>query len=60
MQLQLTYAEQQMLASLFEEQYRAIVREIHHTDTFSFRQTLREKQKMLESLLQKIREAQAN
>lgn len=60
MQLLLSSAEQQMLARLFEEQYRELIREIHHTDTAEFRRTLREKQKMLESLMEKVRESSAN
>jgi len=54
MQLQLSPAEQQLLTNLVEERYRTLLIEIRHTDSYSFKQALRDRQKLMESVLDKV------
>jgi hypothetical protein len=48
--IQLTEGEAEMLRGMLEVQLRDLRHEIHHTDDRSFRQVLREKERLLEHL----------
>ena len=54
MQLHLTTSEHNLLVQILEERYRELLKEIGHTDTHSFKLVLREKETLLESILEKL------
>ncbi len=57
MDLTLTYEEIELLASILEQRHRELIKEIAHTDHHEFRQALRRNERMLESILVRLREA---
>jgi len=54
MQVQFTPSEHTLLVQILEEHYRELLKEIGHTDTHSFKAMLREKETVLESILEKL------
>jgi hypothetical protein len=54
MDLQLTPEERELLREVLEEHHRDLVLEIARTDHHHFRQVLRTKQKVLETLREKV------
>ena len=57
MELILTYEELELLDSILEQRHREMLKEIAHTDHHEFRETLRKNEKMLESILSRLRVA---
>ena len=57
MALILTTEEQEFLASILEHRHRELLKEISHTDHHNFKQTLRKNEKLLESMLSRLRGA---
>ena len=57
MELTLSAQEQQLLEAILEARYRVLQKEIAHTDHREFKQTLREHEKLIESLLARLRTA---
>ena len=57
MELTLSAQEQQLLEAILEARYRVLQTEIAHTDHREFKQTLREHEKLIESLLARLRTA---
>lgn len=58
MDLTLTYEEIELLASILEQRHSELIKEIAHTDHHEFRQALRRNERMLESILVRLREAE--
>ena len=56
MQFTLTREEQELLLRTLERHHQGLLREIWHTDHREFRIALREDERMLESLLNRLRE----
>lgn len=54
MELILTPEEHELLSEVLEEHHRELVREISRTDRHEFRILLRKKEKLLESVLNKV------
>jgi hypothetical protein len=54
MELQLTPEERHLLAEIIEERYRELRKEIFRTDHHDFKVVLRERERMLERLLEKL------
>ena len=54
MNIDLTESEHELLAEVLEEKYTRMIQEIDHTDARKFREMLRTKLEVLESLKQKI------
>jgi hypothetical protein len=54
MALILTPEEHEFLTSILEQRHRELLNEISHTDHQKFKQTLRENQKLLESILNRL------
>jgi hypothetical protein len=54
MQLEFTQEESEYLKDLVEQAHMDIRDEIHRTDDFKFKQELREKEKIIESVLAKL------
>ncbi len=55
MQLHLTPEEHELLVIILQERYRELMKEIRHAHHHhSFRDTLREREKLLESVMQKL------
>lgn len=54
MNVELTLAEAQFLADILEEHHRQLQLEIIHTDHKDFKMRLREKEKILDALIDKI------
>jgi membrane-bound lytic murein transglycosylase MltF len=52
--IDLTESEHELLAEVLEEKYTRMIQEIDHTDARKFREMLRTKLEVLESLKQKI------
>jgi len=57
MELKLSAQEQQLLEAILEARYRVLQKEIAHTDHREFKQTLREHEKLIESILARLRTA---
>jgi len=57
MELTLSAQEQQLLEAILEARYRVLQKEIAHTDHREFKQTLREHEKLIESILTRLRTA---
>ncbi|HWH60273.1 MAG TPA: hypothetical protein VN682_21775 [Terriglobales bacterium] len=57
MELKLSAQEQQLLEAILEARYRVLQKEIAHTDHREFKQTLREHEKLIESILTRLRTA---
>lgn len=57
MELRLSAQEQQLLEEILEARYRVLQKEIAHTDHREFKQTLREHEKLIESILERLRTA---
>ncbi len=54
MELHLTPQEQELLTEILEEHHRELRQEIFHTDHHDFKMALKEKERILESLLDKV------
>ena len=54
MELYLTSEQRQLLQEILEERHRELLREIAHTDHLHFKEVLRVKVKMVESLLEEV------
>lgn len=54
MNIDLTESEHELLSELLEEKQTRMIQEIDHTDTRDFKQMLRTKLEVLESLKQKL------
>ena len=57
MELILNTEEQELLLSILEQRYRELLKEISHTDHHEFRQTLRKNERLLDSVLSRLRGA---
>ena len=57
MELLLTDEEKKFLANILEQQHRALLNEIAHTDDREFRRGLRRDEKILDSLIDRLRGA---
>ena len=55
--MQLSQAELDLLRELLESEIPELRDEIWHTDDHDFRESLKQRQKLIESLLAKVREA---
>jgi hypothetical protein len=56
MELTLTPEEQELLVNILEQHHRELLNEIWHTHHREFKLTLRSDEKLLESLLARLRE----
>ena len=54
MNIDLTESERELLAEVLEEKQTRMIQEIDHTDTRNFKEMLRTKLEVLESLKQKL------
>lgn len=52
--LELNQEERELLSQILEGRYRELQREIFHTDHHDFKQLLRQREHVLESLLEKL------
>ena len=57
MELILSSEEQALLLSMLEQRQRELLKEISHTDHYEFRQGLRKNEKLLDSMLRRLRGA---
>jgi len=57
MEFTLTPAEQELLLRILEQHHHGLLKEIWRTDHREFRRALREDEKLLESVLNRLREA---
>jgi hypothetical protein len=57
MELTLSAQEQHLLEQILEARYRALQKEIAHTDHREFKQTLRDNEKLIEAMLERLRTA---
>ncbi|HEV2136487.1 MAG TPA: hypothetical protein VGR47_19865 [Terracidiphilus sp.] len=57
MELLLSGEEQEFLAKILEERHRELLEEIAHTDRRDFKEGLRKNEKLLESLVYRLRGA---
>ena len=57
MELILTTDEQELLVGILERRHRELQQEISHTDHHEFKQGLRKNDKLLESILSRLRGA---
>jgi hypothetical protein len=55
MELTLTAEESELLVNILEQHHRQLSNEIFHTDHRDFKEVLREKQELLESVLNRLR-----
>jgi hypothetical protein len=55
MELHLTAEERELLISILERRHRELQKEIPHTDHRDFKQTLRQNENTIESLLNRLR-----
>ena len=55
MELTLTVEEWELLSEILGERHRALLREISHTDHREFKLALRKREKLLESLVNRLR-----
>ncbi len=54
MNLEISDAERELLAEVFEEKQNHLIREINHTDTIDFERLLKSKLELLEGLMRKL------
>jgi len=57
MELTLNTEEQELLVSILEQRHQELLKEISHTDHREFKQALRKKEKLLDSMLSRLRGA---
>jgi hypothetical protein len=57
MELILSTEEHQLLLEMLEQRHRELLKEISHTDHHEFKQALRKNEKLLESILSRLRGA---
>ena len=57
MELTLNTEEQELLLSILDRRHRELVNEIAHTDHREFKQELRKDERLLNSLLSRVRKA---
>ena len=57
MELILNTEEQELLLAILEQRHRELLKEITHTDHHKFRQTLRKNERLLDSVLGRLRGA---
>lgn len=57
MELTLNAEEQKLLLSIIDRRHQELLNEIFHTDNREFKQELRKDEKLLDSLLSRVREA---
>jgi len=57
MEFTLTLEERELLLRILEQHHQGLLKEIWHTDHREFRLALREDEKLLESVLSRLREA---
>jgi hypothetical protein len=57
MELILTTEEQELLLGILEQRHRELQKEISHTDHHEFKLALRKNEKLLESILSRLRGA---
>ena len=55
MELTLTTEEQELLASILEQRHRELLKEISHTNHHEFKQGLRKNERLLDSMLGRLR-----
>jgi len=60
MELLLTVQEQELLQQILEQRYLELQKEISHTDHREFKQTLRKNEKLIESMLNRLRAGAAS
>jgi hypothetical protein len=56
MEFTLTTEEHQLILRILEQHHQGLLKEIWHTDHREFRRALREDEKLLESILNRLRE----
>jgi hypothetical protein len=54
MSFDLTDAERELLHEVLEARYTSMLHELHHTDTYQYKELLQQKITLLENLRQKI------
>ena len=59
MELTLSTEEQELLLSILEQHHRELLNEIAHTDHHDFKQGLRKNEKLLDSMLSRLRRTAA-
>jgi len=59
MELTLTIEEWELLSEILGERHRALLREISHTDHREFKFVLLKREKLLESIVERLRAKQA-
>lgn len=57
MELTLSAEEQELLLNILEQHHRELLKEIAHTDHHEFKQGLRRNEKLLDSLVSRLRGA---
>jgi len=57
MELQLSIDEQELLLGILEQRHRELQKEISHTDHHEFKLVLRKNEKLIESILNRLRGA---
>ncbi len=57
MQLDLTDAEQELLANLLDNAMRDLKEEIYHTETYDYKEQLKEREALMVGLLTKVKRA---
>ena len=57
MELTLSTEEQQLLFDILERRHRELLKEISHTDHHEFKQALRKNEKLLDSMMSRLRGA---
>jgi hypothetical protein len=55
MELTLTVEEQELLVNILEQRHRELLKEISHTDHNDFKKALRINEKLIESVLNRLR-----
>jgi len=55
MELTLTHEEYQLLSEILEHRRRELLKEISHTDHHEFKMTLRTQERLIESILNRLR-----
>ncbi len=58
MELTLTVEEQELLINILEQRHRELVKEISHTDHNDFKKALRNNEKLIESILNRLQASQ--
>jgi hypothetical protein len=54
MTIELTEAEGQLLAELLDSDFRDLKEEIHRTETYAYKESLKEREALLVGILQKL------